>query len=68
VGGEAGEGEENCPARAGARSGKKSEQFEDAFKCRRFILEDSFFDMELFLLGKKYDGQPGGGYEARNQV
>jgi hypothetical protein len=27
-----------------------------------------FFHMELFLLGKKYDRQPGGGHEARNQV
>jgi hypothetical protein len=37
VGGEAGKGEENCPARAGAGSGKKSEQFEDVFKCRRLF-------------------------------
>jgi hypothetical protein len=67
VGGEAGEGEENCPARAGAGPGKKSAQVEDVFKCRHFILED-FSDLELFLLGEKHDRQPGGGYEARNQV
>ncbi len=37
------------------------------FQMSSFILAD-FFDLELFLLGKKHDGQPGGGYEARNQV
>ncbi len=49
MGGEAGEGEENCPARVGARSGKKSEQFEDTFKCRRFILEDFFLTWNCFF-------------------
>jgi hypothetical protein len=67
VGGEAGEGEENCPARVGTRPGEKVKNLKTFSKMSSFILED-FFGLELFLLGKKYDGQPGGGHEARNQV
>ncbi len=67
MGGEAGEGEENCPARVGARSGKNVHKLK-TFSNVVVYFWRIIFHMELFLLGEKHDGQPGGGHEARNQV
>jgi hypothetical protein len=67
VGGEAGEGEENCPARVGARSGKNVHKLK-TFSNVVVLFWRIFLYIELFFLGKKYDRQLGGGYEARNQV
>ncbi len=67
MGREAGEGEENCPAGAGARPGKKVNNLK-TFSNVVVYFGGFFSHMELFLLGEKHDGQLGGGYEARNQV